>query len=138
MATIHICGSHSQNYYYLLSLKILIITIVDSVKTKDFNGRNLIYLSCYSNGYGAHKNGICIDEVKRLTDPDTTKEKYDTMEDGDIEITKNFQEDDEEPLVTSFLKTSRFKRGITKFDKYTLWLFSYSKNSKLAILTALV
>ena len=88
------------------------------MKTKDFNGRNLIHLSWYSNGYGTRKNGICIDEGKKLTDPDTTKEKYETMEDGDIEITKNFQEDDEEPLVTSFLKTSRFKRGITKFDKY--------------------
>ena len=42
------------------------------------------------------------------------------MEDTDSEITKNFEEDDGEPLVKSFLKTSRFKRGIIKFDKYDL------------------
>lgn len=40
------------------------------------------------------------------------------MEDADTEITKSVQEDDEEPLMTSFLKTSRFKRGIKKFNKY--------------------
>ena len=40
------------------------------------------------------------------------------MEDADTDITKNVQEDDEEPLMTSFLKTSRFKRGIKKFNKY--------------------
>ena len=39
------------------------------------------------------------------------------MEDTDSEITKNFEEDDGEPLVKSFLKTSR---GIIKFDKYDL------------------
>ena len=78
----------------------------------------MINLSWYSNGYGAHENGICIDEVKKLTNPNTTNEKYDTKEDADTEITKNFQEDDEEPLVTSFLKTSRFRRGIKKFNKY--------------------
>ena len=80
--------------------------------------KNLIYLSWYSNGYDAHEDGICIDEVKKLTNPNTTNEKYDTMEDADTDITKNVQEDDEEPLMTSFLKTSRFKRGIKKFNKY--------------------